>query len=165
MNDAHFHLIVNHFPIIFTIVGVIVLLVGFIAKSEAVKRTGYLIFILASISSIVAITSGEGAEEVVENLTGVSENFIERHEESAEIFSILSYILGGMSLLGIWASFTKKHFANTISIVTFIFAIVTLFFAQETGTTGGEIRHTEIRDGTIQNSPTKFNNGETDDDD
>lgn len=164
MNGAHFHLVVNHFPIILPIVGVLVLLIGLVAKSEAVKRTGYLIFILGSISSIVAMTSGEGAEEVVENLIGVTENFIERHEKTAETFSLLSYILGGISLLGLWASFTKKSFANIIAGLTIILASVTLFFAQRTATTGGEIRHTEIRETTIQNSPTKLNKGETDDD-
>lgn len=147
MNDAHFHLVINHIPIILPIVGAMVLLIGLTVKSTAVKRTGYLILILGSIASLVAMTSGEGAEEVVEKLAGVTENFIERHEEAAETFSIVNYILGGISLLGLWSSFTKKSFANIICVVTIVFAIVTLFFAQKTGTTGGEIRHTEIREG------------------
>lgn len=165
MNAAHFHLLVNHFPVILPIVGSLVLLIGLLIKSEAVKRTGFLIFILGSISSIVAMTSGEGAEEVVENLVGVTENYIEAHEEAAELFAIFSYILGGISLLGFWASFTKKSFTNTISIITIIFAGVTLFFGQKAGTTGGEIRHTEIREVTVQSDPGNLNKGETEDND
>lgn len=165
MNAAHFHLLVNHFPVILPIVGTMVLLIGLLIKSEAVKRTGFLIFILGSISSIVAMTSGEGAEEVVENLVGVTENYIEAHEEAAELFAIFSYILGGISLLGFWASFTKKSFTNTISIITIIFAGVTLFFGQKAGTTGGEIRHTEIREVTVQSDPGNLNKGETEDND
>lgn len=165
MNAAHFHLLVNHFPVILPIVGTMVLLIGLLIKSEAVKRTGFLIFILGSISSIVAMTSGEGAEEVVENLAGVTENYIEAHEEAAELFAIFSYILGGISLLGFWASFTKKSFTNTISIITIIFAGVTLFFGQKAGTTGGEIRHTEIREVTVQSDPGNLNKGETEDND
>ncbi len=165
MNAAHFHLLVNHFPVILPIVGSLVLLIGLLIKSEAVKRTGFLIFILGSISSIVAMTSGEGAEEVVENLVGVTENYIEAHEEAAELFAIFSYILGGISLLGFWASFTKKSYTNTISIITIIFAGVTLFFGQKAGTTGGEIRHTEIREETVQSDPGNLNNGETEDND
>jgi hypothetical protein len=57
----------------------------------------------------------------------------------------LSYILGGISLLGLWASFKQKTFSSIISLGTMIFAFVVLFFAKQTGTTGGEIRHTEIR--------------------
>lgn len=145
MNGAHFHLLVNHLPIIFPIVGVIVIIVGLIAKSEAVKRTAYLIFAIGAMTSIAAMLSGEEAEEVVEKISGVTKNYIERHEETAEVFSILTYILGGLSLIGLWASFKQKSFSNYITILTLVFALVALFFAQQTGTTGGEIRHTEIR--------------------
>jgi hypothetical protein len=32
-----------------------------------------------------------------------------------------------------------------VAIATIIFTVVVLFYAKQTGTTGGEIRHTEIR--------------------
>ncbi|MDO8997000.1 MAG: hypothetical protein Q7U77_10280 [Sediminibacterium sp.] len=164
MNGAHWHLVVNHLPIIFPIVGVIVMITGLVSKSEAVKRTAFMIFILGALAAIAAMNTGEGAEEVVENINGVSENFIESHEEAAETFAILSYILGGISLLGLWASFKQKSFSSIISIATLIFAFVVLFFAKQTGTTGGEIRHTEIRSG--NNIPaSENNNAEKDEDD
>jgi uncharacterized membrane protein len=147
MNGAHWHLVVNHLPIIFPIVGVIVMLTGLISKSEAVKRTAFMIFILGALAAIASMSTGEGAEEVVEKLSGVTENYIKRHEETAETFAIFSYILGGISLLGLWAIFKQKTFSNFIAIGTLVFAIVVLFFAKQTGTTGGEIRHTEIRSG------------------
>lgn len=148
MNDAHFHLVVNHLPIIFPLVGVIILITGLIAKSEAVKRTAYLVFSIGAITTIAAMTSGEGAEEVVENINGVSESFIEKHEEAAELFSILSYFLGGLSLIGLWASFRQKTFSSIVSIAVLGMAFIVLVFAKQTGTTGGEIRHDEIRGGT-----------------
>lgn len=147
MNGAHWHLVVNHLPIIFPIVGVIVMITGLISKSEAVKRTAFMIFILGALASIAAMTTGEGAEEIVEKINGVTENYIESHEETAETFALLSYILGSISLLGLWASFKQKTFSNIIAIVTLVFAFVVLFFGKQTGTTGGEIRHTEIRSG------------------
>jgi uncharacterized membrane protein len=147
MNGAHWHLVVNHLPIIFPIVGVIVMITGLISKSEAVKRTAFMIFTLGALTAIAAMNTGEGAEEVVVKINGVTENYIETHEETAETFAILSYILGGISLLGLWASFKEKSFSSIISIATLIFAFVVLFFAKQTGTTGGEIRHTEIRSG------------------
>lgn len=147
MNGAHWHLVVNHLPIIFPMVGVIVMLTGFISTSEAVKRTAFMIFIFGALAALAAMTTGEGAEEVVEKISGVTENYIKSHEETAETFAILSYILGGISLLGLWASFKQKPFSSIISIGTLVFAIVVLFFAKQTGTTGGEIRHTEIRIG------------------
>ena len=102
MNGAHWHLVVNHLPIIFPVVGAIVMITGLISKSEAVKRTAFMIFIIGALTVIAAMTTGEGAEEVVENINGVSENYIENHEETAETFAFLSYILGGISLFGLW---------------------------------------------------------------
>jgi len=165
VNRAHFHLVVNHFPVILPIVSVIVLIAGFLIKSEAVKRTAYLLFAFGAIFSIITMNRGEEAEEVIENMAGVSETFIETHEEAAEIFSILSYILGGISLIGFWASFTKKSFADIILGITVVFAIITLFFAQKAGTTGGEIRHPEIRAEGAQNTPVTINGGEMEGDD
>jgi len=156
MNEAYWHLVVNHLPIIFPIVGVIVMITGLISKSEAVKRTAYLIFTIGALSAYAALATGEGAEEVVEKISGITENHIENHEETAETFAILSYILGGISLLGLWASFKQKTFSNIITIGALIFAFVVLFFAKQTGTTGGEIRHTEIRN--ENNAPAVDNN-------
>lgn len=164
MNEAHFHLVVNHLPIIFPIVGVIVMIIGLISKSEAVKRTAYFIFSIGALAAIAAMATGEGAEEVVEKISGVSESYIKSHEEAAEIFAVLSYILGGISLFGLWASFKQKSFSTIVSIGTLIFAVIVLFFAQQTGTTGGEIRHTEIRSG--NNLPiNEGKNAEKDEDD
>ncbi|MGY5848751.1 hypothetical protein ACW6QP_15175 [Salegentibacter sp. HM20] len=164
MNEAHWHLVVNHLPIIFPVVGVIVMVTGLISKSEAVKRTAFMIFMFGALAAIAAMSTGEGAEEVAEKISGVSENYIESHEETAETFAILSYILGGISLFGLWASFKQRTFSNIIAIGTLVFAIVVLFFAKQTGTTGGEIRHTEIRTG--NNVPAiENNNADNDDDD
>ncbi|MCB9261328.1 MAG: hypothetical protein H6607_02975 [Flavobacteriales bacterium] len=163
MNGAHWHLVVNHLPIIFPMVGVIVMITGFVSKSEAVKRTAFMIFILGAFAAIAAMTTGEGAEEVVEEINGVSKHFIETHEETAETFAFLSYILGGISLLGLWASIKQKSFSSIVSIATLVFAFIALFFAKQTGTTGGEIRHTEIRNGN-NNSASEQHNAEKDDD-
>ena len=145
MNAAHFHLVVNHLPIIFPLVGVIVLITGLISKSEAVKRMSFLVFFLGALATVAAMTSGEGAEHIVEEIEGISEDYIETHEELAETFALLSYLLGAVSVVALWASFKNKTFANIIALVTLIFAIVVLYFGRQTGTSGGEIRHTEIR--------------------
>lgn len=145
MNEAHFHLMVNHIPIVFPLVGLIVMLTGQFTKSEEVKRTAYMIFSLGAIMTIAAMTSGEGAEEVVEKINGISEDYIKNHEESAEVFALLSYMLGGVSLIGLWISFKQKAFSTIYSTGVLIFAVAIMYFAKQTGTTGGEIRHTEIR--------------------
>ena len=147
MNDAHLHLVVNHLPIIIPIAAVSVLVTGFILKSEVVKRVAYFLFVIAAICTMPAFATGEGAEEVAEGLPGVTEHLIHEHEEKAEGFALLNYLLGLISLIGIWASWKQKQFAKWIAIVVLFLAIIVVIKGREVGTSGGEIRHTEIRKG------------------
>lgn len=147
MNDAHLHLVVNHLPIIIPIAAVTVLVAGFILKSEVVKRVSYFLFVVAAICTMPAFATGEGAEEVAEGLPGVTEHLIHEHEEKAEGFALLNYLLGLISLVGIWASWKQKQFAKWIAIVVLFLAIIVVIKGREVGTSGGEIRHTEIRKG------------------
>jgi uncharacterized membrane protein len=164
MNAAHWHLTVNHLPLIFPIVGALVLTVGFIIKSDVVKRTSFLIFIIGALASIAAMSTGEGAEEVIEQLGINSNNYIETHEEIAETFSILSYVLGAVSLFGMWVNIKRLSFSNTLNWAILAFSIAVIMVGKETGTTGGEIRHTEIRTSENSPSPNPQNIEEKDDD-
>jgi uncharacterized membrane protein len=157
MNDAHLHLVLNHLPIILPVIGLFIMIGGLVFKSEIVKRTAFLVFILGAIVAIPAFATGEGAEEVIEELSGIDENLIKTHEEIAEKFAILCYVLGSISLLGLWANFYKKSFATIATYLTILICMITLYFAKQTGTTGGEIRHSEIR----ENSGTPANKMES----
>lgn len=166
MNGAHWHLVTNHFPIILPIVGIVLLVSGILIKSEILKRAAYFSFIVGSIATMVVFTGGESAEEVVENIEGIDEKFIKVHEEAAETFAILMYLLGAISIAGLWANWQKKSYATIFAVATIVFTVIVLFYAKETGTTGGEIRHTEIRnDGTTENPALNQANAEEEDDD
>ncbi|GAB3334440.1 hypothetical protein GCM10027429_15690 [Marivirga atlantica] len=145
MNEAHQHLLVNHLPIVSLIIGILVLAAGYISKKNDIKLTALGIFVLAAIFSIAAFYTGEGAEEVVEETLDVSHKIIHEHEEHAELFYTLSLVLGALSIITFWLQLKKKQMANAGYIIVLLFALVCLYFGAETGNSGGEIRHTEIR--------------------
>ncbi len=145
MNGAHFHLVVNHLPIIIPMAALIVLILGLIIKSEVVKRTAYFLFVVGAICTMPAFASGEGAEEMAENLPGVTEQLIHEHEEKAEAFALFNYALGLISIVAIWASWKQKSFAKWFSLLILALSLVVILKGREVGTSGGEIRHTEIR--------------------
>lgn len=147
MNEVHLHLALNHQPIILPVAGLIVLLTGIFTRSGIVKRTAYLLFIIAAVSAAFAVYTGEGAEEIAENIPEISKNYISEHEETAETFALMSYVLGGLALLGFWTEYSRRSFSNILSYIILLFTLVVLFFAKNTGTSGGEIRHPEIRTG------------------
>ncbi|MEQ8237995.1 MAG: hypothetical protein RIA69_02225 [Cyclobacteriaceae bacterium] len=145
MNNAHFHLVVNHLPMVGVLIGLLVLITGFLLKKTEVKQTALGIFIFSGIASIFAFYTGEGAEEVVENMTGISETLIHTHEEYAESFFTITLILAGLSLIGLLAKFIHFKYTHYLMLLILIVAISDIIIAKYVGTSGGEIRHTEIR--------------------
>ena len=145
MNDAHLHLVVNHFPIIGTIFGLGILIAGLIFKNTATKNVAYVLFVVAAIFAAFSMGTGEGAEEIAEKLPDVTDQIIHEHEEMAEKLAIVLYALGAFSLVGLFLNFVKNSNEKFVSYLAVVIAAVAVFLAQQTGTTGGEIRHTEIR--------------------
>ncbi len=145
MNDAHWHLVVNHFPIIGTILALGILITGLFLKNNSVKNTAYILFIVAAIFALFSMQTGEGAEEMVEDFPGIGKTIIHEHEELAEKFALVLYAMGGLSLLALFLNFIKNTKEKLVSFFILGLGVASLFLIQKVGTTGGEIRHTEIR--------------------
>ena len=145
MNDAHLHMVVNHFPIIGTILGLGILIFGLSFKNNSVQNTAYCLFVISAIFGAISMGTGEGAEEMVENMPNVGKRIIHDHEELAEKFAAILYFLGVISLVGLYLNIKNNTKAKLISFLAVTIAIVGVYLATQTGTSGGEIRHTEIR--------------------
>jgi len=150
MNAAHWHLLLNHLPIIGSIIGMGIFVAGFIFNNNAVvKRTALGVFIFSALITIPAFLTGEGAEEAVENLPGVMESIIEEHEELGKIFLLVMSTLGVISLLTFFADMRKLKASKTLYILVFLVGTVSIYFGATTGVSGGKVRHTEIRDNQV----------------
>jgi uncharacterized membrane protein len=145
MNDAHIHLVLNHLPVLLGPIGLLTMTAGFIVRSEVLKRSAYCLFMAGAIFAILAYLSGEGAEEIIENIDAFSEQYINKHEQAAYTFSIVAYLNGVLSSIGIWLNWKRKSMSNTIGITVMILSLTQTYYAKQAATTGGEIRHTEIR--------------------
>jgi uncharacterized membrane protein len=145
MNESHLHIILNHFPIIGLIFGLGILIIGLILKNESVKNTAFVLFIVATLFGFLSMATGEGAEEMVENLPNIGHDIIHEHEELAERFMIALYATAFFSLLSLVANAKQYKFAKLFSFITLMISIVGAVLSQGVGTSGGEIRHTEIR--------------------
>lgn len=137
------HLMLNHFPIIGTILGTGVMVYGYFTRSEATQRAALLTWFLMALAAIPVFLTGEPAEESVEGLAGVSEALIEQHEAAAELALWFMEALGVLSLAAFFLQTNKKILTG----LAFVLSLVTFGLMARTGYLGGQIRHTEIRSG------------------
>ncbi len=153
MNDAHWHLVVNHFPIIGTMFGLGILIAGLVLKNNTVKNTGYILFVIAAIFAFASMATGDGAEELVEDMPNIGHQIVHEHEELAEKLAILLYATAFFSVLSIYTDIKKHKYAKAVSLITLLLALASTVIATFVGNSGGEIRHTEIRENIINAAP------------
>ena len=157
MDLAHLHLLLNHFPIIGTMLGTVLLLYALIKKEGNLQRAVLVIWVLMAALTPIVMNTGEEAEEKVEVIAGIQEDAIKEHEEAAEYASWFMIGLGVLSL----ASLVPHKMGSSITKATWICFFLSLlvnFAMVRTGYLGGLIRHTEngavISDKEIQTQPT-----------
>lgn len=147
MNQTHIHIIITHLPIFGSILGGLVLMYGLWSKSSDTKVAAYLLFILSALGAGIAYLTGEAAEETVENIQGVVEATIKRHEEFA-LFALISLVLLGVtSILGLVITLKKSRLTRTTAFVILVVSLIGFGLVARTGYLGGQIRHTEISNG------------------
>ena len=145
MNDAHLHLVFNHVPIVGTFFGIGILTAGLILKNNTVKNVSYSLFIVTALFAYASMATGDGAAGVVKGIGDITKPMIHKHEEIAEKLAFILYSLAVLSVIGLYADIKKLEIAKWIAFLALLIAGVAGYISTEVGTTGGEIRHTEIR--------------------
>ena len=146
MNSAQVHLALTHLPVVLTLAGMIILIVSLIIKNTSVTRVGLYILIAAGLAALPVYFSGEGAEEMVENIPGVSEAIIEQHEDVAKLSLIAIIITAVAGLIGLM-SFITQRFGKPVYIGVLLLSFIATGLLAQTAHLGGQIRHSEIRPG------------------
>jgi hypothetical protein len=149
MNFPHLHLLLNHFPIIGTMVGLGLFLISLVGENEDLRRASLIIFAAMALLAIPTFFSGTGAQGAIKKLPGVSEALIERHQGAAMLALLFMELTGAFSLVGLWKSQMRPRPArwNWSLSAVLLFSIVTVGLMARVGTTGGDIRHPEIGTG------------------
>ena len=148
MNASQIHLALNHVPLFFSIAGGLILLYGFIRKQDQIKSLSLYFMIIAALFTIPVYLTGEGTEEDVENLPGISESLIETHEEMAKIGLIIILIAGAVALVTLLIKRTAS-LSKPFLMLCVVLAFASFGVMVQTAHLGGQIRHSEIRNGAV----------------
>ena len=143
INGAHWHLLVNHFPIIGGLLATLVLGYGLFRRNRSIVRLSFGLFVLMSIATAVTNQTGESAETYLKSINALNEELLHQHEAAADWANIGMYLTGGLSLLAlIWQRARQWQFLPTVIFVT---SLITFGLMANVGRLGGLIMHRELR--------------------
>jgi uncharacterized membrane protein len=145
MNYAHLHLLLNHFPVIGTTIGLGLLLVSFGGDGSDLRRSGLIIFAVSALLAIPTFLSGFGARIMLSQDASTPNALLERHEAAAMLSLWFMQTTGALALVALWRSHRTSRPARWHIPVILLFALLTVGLMTRTGNTGGDIRHPEVR--------------------
>jgi hypothetical protein len=144
MNFAHLHLLLNHFPVIGTIIGVGLFVASLFKQSGDLRRSSLVVLAVMALLTIPTFLSGTGAQLTITGRPGVSDALIQRHEGAAILAFWFMEITGALAIVGLWQTHRTSRPARWNVLAVLLFSLVTVGLMARTGNTGGDIRHPEL---------------------
>jgi len=146
MSAVHLHLLLNHLPVIGTVIALCLLAFAALRGDARVGRVSLALLAALAVAAVVTYLTGEPAEESVEGMAGVSEALIEGHEEAALLATIALGVVGAASLAAL-VLFRRRTLSRGAMLGLLVAGLVPAGALAYTANLGGRIRHPEIRAG------------------
>lgn len=147
MNGAHLHLLVNHLPIMGSFIAIpLVALALWRNRDAGLLGAAVLVLVLGALGAVGAGATGDGAEEVVEDMPAVSESAIKVHEERADIAEGVSLVTAALGLGMLFWRLKKSESLPRLALGGLLGAsLLSGAGMAAVGAAGGVIHHPEIR--------------------
>jgi uncharacterized membrane protein len=154
MDPTHVHLLLNHFPTVGFVIGLVLYISSLLARNAELKRASLVIFVGIALVTIPTYVSGNAAQEVLCAGgakapacadPGVSKSLIQTHEGAALLAFAAIILTGAFAWLGLWQIRRTSRAENWNLAVILLLSLVAFGLVARAADIGGEIRHPEIR--------------------
>jgi L-lactate permease len=145
MNAPHWHLAINHLPVIG--VFLVLLLLGYAlvrGRGELYGVSlGALVFL--ALATVAVFFTGRAADEASMEMPDVDDKLIHIHEVSANLAFTGMCVLGAVALVVWWLGRKLPHISRGAAAMIFVLTLIETVLMARTANLGGNIRHPEIR--------------------
>jgi len=144
MNWPYIHIMINHFPIILTVVGSAVLLLALIVRQRGLWLYALATLTLAGLSVYPVFFAGDRAADAVQHTWYIVRSAVEEHDGAAG-WALVSLLLMGAASAYAWWRMLRRELASLppvwLRVMVTILAAWGLSVVIRTAYLGGEIVH------------------------
>jgi uncharacterized membrane protein len=144
MTLSHLHLVLNHVPVIGSVVAVGLLLLALVRRSPDLRRTALEVVVIVGLFSLLTYLTGIGGQKDIVNTEGVSKVMIRAHHDAALIGSISMLFTVMVAWAGLWQTRRRNRPARGVFGAVLVLAFVTVALMGRAANLGGQIRHSEV---------------------
>ena len=157
LQPEHLHVMLNHFPIILTLLVPPILLAGLFFQQKPILAVGFSLALLGALTTPVVMQTGHSAHtrfemgQIQPPLDEEGDIAAEMHLDMAEKAAPILYFVGFGGIAGLLILRFRPAWKNHITIIVILTALGATFFTLQAAQLGGRIRHPEFR---LQKNPT-----------
>jgi hypothetical protein len=147
-HPEYVHVLLNPVPVYALSMGILALALGFLLRSRQAQIVGLIIVIISCASAWPVAYFGHQAHEHLEDaLNDEAKTWVDHHSDRADrgVYGLYLTALLGLAALLVPARFAKS--AKVLPVLTLVAAIGALGLAGWISHAGGQIRHSEFRQG------------------
>jgi hypothetical protein len=142
-NEAHWHIAINHLPVVGYLIALLIAISGLFIKDRMLNLIAWMVTIFSSLTGIVAYLSGEPAEEVVQEIDGISYAYLSAHARWGEWTYYAAIGVGVLALAGWFRNRTMVGGCRKCMFALTVMLLAANALCVVTAATGGGVRHTE----------------------
>lgn len=141
------HVLLNPLPLYGMAIGAAILLGALLTKNDSVRRAALTVIAVTGLGTGIVIRYGiKGYDRVYAMSTSeAAQQWLQVHMARAEKTQVVFYVTGLLALLSFWAS--RKRIGKTLAVAALLGASLCVGLAGWIGHAGGQVRHSEFRDG------------------
>src|SRR5262249_3086351 len=151
---SHWHILVSVFPSVGLIFLLGLYVTGFLAPSEALKRSCLVGFVLLGLLAIPTYLSGDQSMEALSANPKISQDLMSYHQGWGVVVLVVLGLAGLAALAALWRFRSKESVSDNALHLVLGLAVLALGLMVIVGELGWEINHHELRlDPAAQRTP------------
>ncbi len=144
ITPAHWHVIINHAPLVGVPAAAMLLAWGLLWREEAVLRVALLAAILGAASAWLTDYTGDGAKHDIRAEPWATRAVISAHEHAGDNAMIVSLVAGAAAIGTLVLARKKTPVHRGAAMGVLVLLLAASGFLGWAGWQGGKIRHTEF---------------------
>src|SRR5690606_6335904 len=143
-SPPHWHIVLNHFPSIGTLIALALFLAAAYWRSEDLRRASLVLFVVMALLAIPTFITGHASKVLIGCSPGVSAAAIAAHEDAALWAFCLVGLTGALSWFALWQYRRYSRPAGWTLWGVLLFAVLAMLAITRAGRLGGHVNHPEI---------------------
>ena len=142
------HVLLNPLPVYGLTMALIALGVGLVTRSKAAQITGLLLVVSASVAVWPVVEYGEhGYDRVLSMSNNDAQLWLKVHAYRASRFAVVFYVTAAVAAAALVATWKSLRADRMLTLLVLLAAMVSLAVGGWISHAGGQVRHSEFREG------------------